>query len=60
MYRENLLDNFKSFVRVPTGYLRSWVGMLRGVGYRSVPTVGLARSQLSMFFSNVDHMITRD
>ena len=32
----------------------------KGVGQRSLLIVGLVRSQLSMFFSNVHHTIPRD
>ena len=46
------------------GYLRSWVGMLIGVGHRNVLVVlivGLVRIWLSMLFLNVlvHHMIVR-
>ena len=37
------------------GHLRSWAGMLKGVGHGSVLTWGLVRSQLSMIFTNVYH-----
>ena len=46
--------------QVPMGFLRSWVGMLKGVGLRNVLIVGLVRSLLSMSFLSVHHMIPRD
>ena len=51
---------FLSFTRVPMGCLRSSVGMIRGVGHRSVLIVGLVRYQLSMLFLSVHHRIPRD
>ena len=39
-----------SLVQLPMSCLRSWVGILREVGHRSVLIMGLARSWLSMFF----------
>ena len=51
---------FLSSIRVPMGFLRNWVGMLRGVGLRNVLIVGLVRSLLSMFFLSVHHTIPRD
>ena len=42
------------------GFLKSRVGMLIKEGHRNVLIVGLVRSQLSMFFSSVNHMISKD
>ena len=50
---------FLTCVQVTMVCLRSWVGILRQVGQRSVLIVGLVRSQLSMFFLNVHRMIPR-
>ena len=51
---------FLSSIRVPMGFLRNCVGMLRGVDLRNVLIVGLVRSLLSMFFLSVHHTIPRD
>ena len=48
------------FVQVPMDFLRSWVGMLKGLGLRNVLIVGLMKSLLSMFFLSVHCMIPRD
>ena len=45
-----LLSCFFSFGQVPMDVLRSWVGMLKGVGLRNVLIVGFVRSLLRMFF----------
>ena len=58
--KEHLLDYFQSFIQVPMGCLRSWVGMIKGVGHMSVLIVGLVKSRLNMFFLSVHHMIPRD
>ena len=42
------------------GFLRNWVGMLRGVGLRNVLIVGLVRSLFSMFFLSGHHTIPGD
>ena len=42
-----------SFVQVPINFLRSWVGMLKGVGLRNVIIVGLIRILLTMFYLGV-------
>ena len=42
---------------VPRDFLRSWVGMLKGVGLMNVLIVGLVRSKLNIFSLNV-HFIT--
>ena len=41
------------------GFLRSWVGMLVGVGHRNVLIVRPLKSPLSMFCLSVHHMIPR-
>ena len=55
-----VLDCSLSSVRVPMGFLRNSVGMLRGLGLRNVLIVGLVKSLLSMFFLSVHHTIPRD
>ena len=47
-------------VRVPMGFLKNWVGMLRGVGLRNVLILGLVRSLSSMFFLSVHHTIHKE
>ena len=42
------------------GLLEESGGHAKGVSHRSVLIVGLVRSHLSMFFSNVHYMIPRD
>ena len=49
-----------SKVQLLMGCLRSWVGILIGVGHGCVLIVGLVRSHLSMFFLSFHHMIPRD
>ena len=59
MLTEHLVKYFYIFIQVPMGFLKSWVGMLRGVGHKSVLTVRFVRSWLSVFSSNVHYMIPR-
>ena len=47
------------FVQVPMHFLRSWVGMLKGMGLRNALIVGLVRSLSSKFFMSVHDMIPR-
>ena len=42
------------------GYSRNCVGILIEVGHKNVLNVGLVKSQLSMFFLSVHHMILKD
>ena len=57
MYRDPLLDFFQSSVQVHMDFLRSWVGIPKGVGFRTVLIVGLVRNLLNMFFLSVHHTI---
>ena len=52
-----LLDCFLSSIQAPIDFLRSWIGMLRGVGLRNVLIVGLVRSSLGMSFLSVHYTI---
>ena len=51
---------FLKFVHIPMGFLRSWVGMLVGMGNRNILNVGPLKSPLSMFCLSVHHKIPRD
>ena len=43
--------------KAPMGVLKSWVGMLGGVGPRSILMIGSVSSLLNMFFLSVHHAI---
>ena len=51
---------FLKFCPGTNGILRSWVGMLRGVGPRNALIVGLVRSLLSMFLFIMDHTVHKE
>ena len=51
---------FLSFVQVPMGFLKRWVGTQREVGPRNVLIMGLVRCLLSMSFLSVHHTIPRN
>ena len=58
--RGDLLDCFKSFVWVPMGCLRSWVGYDKGSGSQECPNCGACKGSIEHVLLSVHHMIPRD